>query len=132
MSCWLKTDTPNQEDAWFLNCEFGQGDTGYRFGLKKGRLCFAVPQTSWSHHLIATEPLPVGRWVHALATWDGHLMRIYQDGRPVGSLARTGRLNPSRSPVVLGNYAPHHRAHFAGLLDDVKVYDRAIAPPPAP
>lgn len=129
LSCRLKTNTPDQEDAWFVNCEFGDGSTGYRFGVKDGKLCFAVPKTPWSHHLVAAEPLPLNRWVHALATWNGRLLRIYMDGRLVGSLPRTGRLNPAHAPLVLGNYAPNHRAHFTGLLDEVKVYDRAIAPP---
>jgi len=127
LECWLKTDQPNQEDRWFINCEFGDGATGYRFGIKAGKLCFAVPKTAWSHHLVASEPLFIGRWVHAAATYDGKLMRLYMDGKEVGAMERTGRVNATDYELVLGNYATGHPAHFTGTLDEVKLFGRALS-----
>ncbi len=125
--CWVKTDQAGQNDRWFVNRIYsGHLDTGYRFGLAGGRVSFAIPLTDWSHHLVAAEPLPVGRWVHLAGTYDGQMMRVYQDGREVGHLARTGPVKPNPEPLCLGNYARDHRAHFQGLLDEVRLYDRAL------
>jgi hypothetical protein len=84
--------------------------------------------TSFSHHLSADQPLPAGHWVHLAGTFDGQLMRIYVDGRPSGQLERPGPLQPCSSPLCLGAYALKHEAHFTGLLDEVKLYDRALRP----
>ena len=55
-----------------MNRVFGGGaNTGYRLGLLDGKPCFEVPLTDWSHHLTASKPLPLGRWVHLAGTFDG-------------------------------------------------------------
>lgn len=130
VSCWIKTDQANQSDRWFLNSIYGgTTDAGYRFGLAGGKLSWGVPETDWQPHLTTQEPFPVGRWVHVAATADGTMMRIYQDGREVASLARTFPVSvPEGRPLTLGNYESHHRAHFIGLLDEVRIYDRVLSP----
>ena len=126
VECWLKTDLAGQNDKWFVNNLYGSGGSGFRFGLAGGKLSFAIPVTGWSHHFAANEPLPLGRWVHVAATYDGQMMRIYMDGKEVGSLQRTGRVHPNNEPLCLGNYDPGHAAHFTGLLDEVKIWSRAL------
>jgi hypothetical protein len=130
ISCWLWTDRPGQTDRWFVNSIYGGStDAGYRFGVSGGKLCWGVPETSWSHHLVAREDLPSGRWVHVAATADGDVMRIYQDGREVGSATRTLPVAMSGgTPLTLGNFDGEHRAHFQGLLDGVRLYDRVLSP----
>ncbi|MCX6904260.1 MAG: LamG domain-containing protein, partial [Verrucomicrobia bacterium] len=88
---------------------------------------FEVPQQDWSHHLQAIAPLPVGRWVHVAGTFDGKLMRIYVDGEERGSMERPGPVKPNEFRVCLGGYEAGHRAHFAGLLDEVKLFSRALS-----
>ncbi len=128
IECWVKTDTPDQRNAWFLNRVFGGGtDTGYRMGLLEGRPCFEAPLTAFSHHLSAADVLPTGRWVHLTGTFDGQVMRIYVDGEERGAMERPGPAKPNQFYLCLGNYAIKHRAHFAGLLDEVKLYNRALS-----
>jgi hypothetical protein len=95
-------------------------------GLSGGKLSWAIPQTPWSHHLVAGDPLPLGQWVHVAAPYDGRVMRLYQDGREVGSLERLGKVQAVSSHLCLGNYDPDHRAHFTGLLDEVRILSRAL------
>jgi len=130
LSCWIKTDQANQNDRWFVNSVYGgTTDSGYRLGLNAGRLCWGVPETSWSHHLRAKQPLPLGRWVHAAATADSKTMRIYMDGREVAETARSVPVGaPLGRPLTLGNYEYQHRAHVQGLLDEVRLYDRVLTP----
>ena len=42
-------------------------------------------------------------------------------------MARPGPVNPSSLHLVLGNYELKHEAHFTGLLDEVKLYGRALS-----
>ena len=130
VSCWIKTDQAKQSDRWFVNSIYGgTTDSGYRLGLSGGGLCWGVPETEWSHHRSAKAPLPLGRWVHVAATADSQVMRIYMDGREVAQAARTVPVGmPLGRPLTLGNYEHKHRAHFQGLLDEVRIYDRVLAP----
>jgi hypothetical protein len=55
-------------------------------------------------------------------------MRLYVDGVERGAMERPGPLHPAAGPLILGSYAVGHGSHFEGLLDDVRVLDRARAP----
>ncbi len=127
ITCWVKTDEPHQENQWIVNRVLAGGTaTGYRLGVLHDKPCFEVPQTAWSHHLQAGQPLPLGRWVHLAGTFDGQIMRIYVDGQQQGTLDRPGPIHANQFPLCLGSYAPDHAAHFRGLLDEVRLYNRAL------
>lgn len=129
VECRARTDAPNQDNRWMVNSVFGHSTTsGFRLGVLRGKPCFQVPLTEWSHHLTGSEPLPTGRWVHLAATFDGSTMRIYVDGRECGRMARPGAVRPNDGRFVLGNYEVSHPAFFQGLLDDVRLYRRVLSP----
>jgi hypothetical protein len=128
VSCWVKTDQADQKHVWFINRIFsGSTTSGFRLGLQAGKPCFGVPVTSFSHHLTGTSALPTGRWVFLAGTFDGQAMRLYMDGELQGTLARPAPLEPNTHHLCLGNYDTGHTAHFTGLLDEVKLYGRALA-----
>ncbi len=101
-------------------------DAGYRFGLSKGCLTWFVPQSTWRHHLTASEPLPLNRWVHVACTCDNRAIRIYMDGRPIAERPRYGTVKDGGTRLALGNYDLNHKAFFHGALDDVRLYDQAL------
>lgn len=128
VECWVHSAVMGQKNAWFLNRVFSGGTwTGYRMGVLDGKPCFEIPLTPWSHHLKAETDLPAGRWVHLAGTYDGQALRIYVNGEEQGVMERSGPIRPNTFPLVLGNYAVGHDAYFAGLLDEVKLYDRALS-----
>lgn len=132
LECWVKTDVAGQKDTWFVNSigsSYGYSSSaGFRFGLVGGKPCFGIPVTKFSHHLLAHADLPLGRWVHLAGTFDGKTMRLYVDGEERGTMERPFPLQPSDHYLCLGNYNVKHDAHFTGLLDEVKLYDRALSP----
>ena len=101
--------------------------SGYRLGLASGRPAWQIPLESWSHSLIGPEPLPVGEWSHLAATFDNQTMRLYVNGREVGTLPRAGFIAPGRD-LVVGAYSPDlDRARFRGWLDEVRLYRRVLS-----
>ena len=129
LECWVKTDVAGQHDRWFINRVLSGGvATGYAMGVSEGRPRFGIPLTDWSHYLNADMELPTGRWVHLAGTYDGHTMRLYVDGEERGHMERRGRPNPNNFSLFLGNFTAGHKAHFVGLLDEVKLYGRALGP----
>ncbi len=128
IECWVETDKRDQTNHWMVNRILQGGtSTGYRLGLLHDRPCFEVPVTDWSHHLTAPDPLPLGRWVHLAGTFDGQVMRLYVDGHEVATMERPGPVRSNNFRLCLGSYDADHAAHFTGLLDDVRLYGRALA-----
>ncbi len=128
LECWVKTDRRGQSNNWMINRVLQGGvTTGYRMGLVDDKPCFQIPLTEWSHHLTGPDPLPLGRWVHLAGTFDGKTMRLYVDGREVATMDRPGPIQPSELRLHLGSYEEDHRAFFTGLLDEVRIYKRALS-----
>ena len=79
----------------------------------------------WRHHL-STPALP-GRWYHVVAVADGKEIALYLDGQ-----RRTRRSLPEGTVIKgLGNFGiggrPGGKNTFAGLVSDVRVYNRALS-----
>ena len=69
---------------------------------------------------------PVGRWSHLALTYDGKTLRLYEDGTPISSRAISGTILRTKDPLWIGGNRPYGE-HFEGLIDDVRVYDRALS-----
>lgn len=75
------------------------------------------------------EPTQVldGRWHHCAATYDGLTMRVYLDGKEIGSLPRTGIISAGGSaPGCIGSL--NGTECFQGAMDDLRIYRRALRP----
>ena len=65
------------------------------------------------------------RWTHVAASYDGHAIRFYINGRLDSQYAWDGRIRPTRSPLLVGNYLdPHWLTDFADRLRVGSVVDR--------
>ena len=86
---------------------------------------------SWTY-LDSTRALPLKTWKAVATTYDGTWLRVYVDGRPAGAKRVTGRTCASGEPLAVGAKNNPSKglleAFWDGRLDDVRVYDRALAP----
>lgn len=69
-----------------------------------------------------------GKWHFVAGTYDGSTAAIYLNGSLVNSVAASGTLKDSTTPLNIGRSEeggwPHH---FGGDIDDVRIYDRALS-----
>lgn len=67
-------------------------------------------------------------WQHIATTYDGSTLRLYKDGVQVTSGAASG--NPAATTSALrigGNAVPGWGEYFAGTIDEVQIYSRALS-----
>jgi hypothetical protein len=66
-------------------------------------------------------------WTHLAMTYDGTRVRLYVNARLVATTLQQGPIAPSRHPLLIGNDLSGN--WFDGLIDEVRVYDRALSGP---
>ena len=69
--------------------------------------------------------MDTGTWHHVAATYDGKKMKIYIDGEQKAAVSHTGRIATGDVNFKIGKRGAG--AYFRGMLDEVRVYDRALS-----
>ncbi len=111
------SDTSDSTHWWMLS-----------FCSDKLRFRLKTDPSGFTTVLIAPSgDLSTGVWTHAAATYDGATMKIYKDGVLVGSAPKTGTVSIDSSVKVNIGRNPDSIYHFNGIIDDVRVYNRALS-----
>jgi hypothetical protein len=74
----------------------------------------------------APPALGLGNWTHLAMTWDGSQLRLYVDGAEIANRAAPGTLLTSTGQLRIGGNSLRGE-FFAGLIDEVRIYDRALS-----
>jgi hypothetical protein len=72
-----------------------------------------------------TAALPLNTWTHIAMTYDGANQRFYVNGVLVGTTARTGSIASNNGALRIGGNNSSLQEFFRGLIDDVRIYNRA-------
>jgi len=75
---------------------------------------------------LGTAALPLNAWTHLAVTFDGTTLRLYVNGALAGSKAAAGSMAASTGVLRIGGNAIWPE-FFAGLIDEVRVYNRALS-----
>ncbi|MCU0835793.1 MAG: hypothetical protein MUC77_15380 [Chromatiaceae bacterium] len=70
-------------------------------------------------------PLEPFQWNHLAATFDGEMLRLYLNGVEVAAQPHSATILKTGGPLTLGGLTAAGQ-HFEGIMDDVRVYRRAI------
>jgi hypothetical protein len=71
-----------------------------------------------------TTPVPANEWVHVALVYDGAEARLYLRGAVDGRAAVSGKIAESNNELRIGRGEP--AGYFNGMIDDVRVYNRAL------
>jgi hypothetical protein len=122
VECWVRFEQPSQMPV-VLSCGHfnGKGWFIQRFGR------------GWRWHLGGVScdgglPAPMGKWIHLVATFDGKLARLFQDGVEIASKECDPDRAPSTEPLRVGQYSgvsDPYQVH--GQIAGVKIYRRALS-----
>ena len=105
----------------------GNSDNQYRFLAENGVLKFHLNGVN-----TVTAPLPpTNVWIYLAATWNGATMTIYTNGQIEVAQAAGGTITITTDPLTIGtkNGSTAMGDYFNGVLDEVRVYNRALSLP---
>ena len=71
--------------------------------------------------------IPLNEWVHVVGTYNGSNLSIYVNGDLRNSTSVTGLLDINTLPVEIGRESTYNYAYFVGLIDEVKIFSRALS-----
>jgi hypothetical protein len=80
---------------------------------------------SAERNAVGTSALTLNGWSHLAATYDGSSLKLYVNGGLVQTLAVAGSILTSTGVLHMGGNAVWNE-RYAGLLDDVRIYNRAL------
>src|SRR5262249_13940540 len=100
--------------------------------MSMGLTIDAVPSSQIVWASSGLGPAPVGVWTHLAATYDysSRTMTFYVNGQAAGvatTAPAPGLVNQTVSELTIGNNL--YGDSFKGLIDDVRIYNRALTPP---
>jgi fibronectin type 3 domain-containing protein len=113
-----RTIVQRQADAYFLTASSDQparSAGGGTFGTSTG-------------YVTSPTANPVNTWTHLAVTYDGAAVRLYVNGGQVGSRVAGGLIQNVTNPLWIGGNQPYGE-YFNGLIDEVRVYNRALSAP---
>jgi len=77
----------------------------------------------------ATAAVPQGVWTHLVGTYDGTNITLYMDGAQVAQTGASGSMTNTGSQTTgIGVRASLDTNWVPGLIDDVRIYSRALTP----
>lgn len=139
----VRSDSLTDLHALFSKDAAGRGAGGHLTILTVDDRVRVIYETTDAYHVLTSPAmLQVGQWHHVAVTWGPYKYNLYIDGSLVRSARMWSGLGASSGgtgnaePLVLGADARTSAAgtaaplinFFQGRLDDVRIYDRALAP----
>jgi hypothetical protein len=127
ISAWIKYDGNDNETIVQKNgSNYYSGDYNLRMygnGLSFGLMIEGVFMGA------RTNSLPTaGVWHHCLGTYNGNVMRVYLDMLPGNNLITSGTIDSSPDEhLFIGKRIISPYMFFNGLIDDVRIYNRALS-----
>lgn len=106
---------------------YGTGTTGNSCGggVSVDRTMF-LSHTDDFTLMMGGNPNTVGVWYHFVLTYDGSTAKMYRNGQLMGSMAKSWNTINNSDIFKLG-VGVGGQQWFNGLIDDLKIYDRAIS-----
>ena len=131
LSAWIR---PESETGGVVGRYLTTGPKGYGLFLVDGKLQLRIDTASISDRMRieSVETIPLAQWTHIAGVYDGTRntdgMRLFINGRPVATKMLVDEsLNSTRvKATVRIGHGPGTNDRFSGLVDDVRVYSRAL------
>ena len=116
---WIKPLRKGKGEAHLL----GEGMASYGLTFYNTELCFFYVSGGGNH---VKQQLALHQWQHVVVSFDGERLGMWVNGRQVGSAKSKKKSYKSGGRFLIGSKGPADLPRFKGLIDNVRVYRRAL------
>jgi hypothetical protein len=136
IEAFFKSDSPIFNDVKIFNFQNIQTGVrnGYTLYIKKstGSPCVSISDATGNNWMDADAKTKIEphMWYHLVATFDGHLLKIYVNGKLEGSLNHEGNYLPPQADAQIACSRLRNgevKNHLDGLIDEVKLYNYSLS-----
>jgi hypothetical protein len=125
LTVWVNANDLNNGEH---NCWLGKGDNTYAIKHQSGNnLEFFIYDGTWhsTNYTTNIESLN-GEWHHMAGTYDGNALKFYLDGVLSVTTTYASSIGTATHNVTLGENSQQTGRYFDGMLDDARIYRRAL------
>ncbi len=125
LSAWFFSSTAGAQGAETVLVKEANNYVQYALQIRAGgQLRFTAGNVS----IVGDTTVSRDAWNHVLATFDGRELHLYLNGKSDAYAATgPGRIEPTPTPITIGARTDVRAPQvFNGLLDDVRIYSRAL------
>ncbi|MGD2094813.1 MAG: hypothetical protein PVH77_07390 [Phycisphaerales bacterium] len=125
LAVWVNANDLNNGEH---NCWLGKGDNAYAIKHQSGNnLEFFIYDGDWhsTNYTTNIESLN-GEWHHMAGTYDGNALKFYLDGVLSVTTTYASSIGTATHNVYLGENSQATGRYFDGMLDDARIYSRAL------
>ena len=133
VAAWINvTSLPTQNSAFVIDKTLNVNAEGWRVGPSStNNWVFGVGNDSGATNVTSGASVALGSWTHVAATYDPSVpnMAIYLNGT-IDLAKQAPIFIPSQGTLHIGCRADNSQvaAHYDGLVDEVRIYSRILAP----
>lgn len=126
IAAWIKGDSwGSASDVDVIARKGGSTPVNYQLCINDGEVSLHLDDTDGGGGYRSDTTLNTDEWYHVAATWDGSEVRIYVNGVLDNTPeSHTSSLGSDTRSLYIGGRVGQDR--FDGLLDDVRLYNRAL------
>jgi len=126
LTAWVDTNDCNNGEH---NPYVGKGDTSYaiKHNTSNSIQFFIYDEAAWYTVDNLIDDSFNDEWHHVAGTYDGMQLRLYIDGILSGITNHIGSMGSNTYNVNIGRNSEHTDRLYDGLIDDVRIYDKALS-----
>ncbi|MEJ7733151.1 MAG: LamG domain-containing protein [Polyangiaceae bacterium] len=127
VEAWIRPDDvqPAPCCSMIVSKQVAPLDDGWQIGFAQdGQAAFVAREVDPLYELVGA-PIPTGKYVHVVGTFASPTLRLYIDGTEAQAIRSTVLLSDHSAPLKIG--ARDAGEAYAGLIDEVAVYDHALS-----
>lgn len=128
-ACWVRKDTGSGDEVLLQKKGSSENFADFMAGLTNRRPTFkSAPSFGNSGDQNASSTVPAdGNWHHIATTYNGIDMKFYLDGTLRNTRSPVwGYINGTAGPTAIGSRPDRSGAFFAGSIDEMVLYNRAL------
>jgi hypothetical protein len=124
LSAWVN---PNDAGNGQHNPYVSKGDQTYAIKhANSNTIEFFIYDSGWHTANVKIDSSFNGEWHHVLGTYDGNELKTYVDGVLGATVAHQGSIDIQTHNLTIAQNSQETDRYYEGVIDEVKIYDRAL------